>query len=297
MWRHGSKGLLTLRKRPARVLHPKLRGNCVRMPTLRNSFRYCVATLFAASLAWPEAPAPGAVNYVEGRVSLDGKPLDSTPESRAVQTGHVLQTENGRAEVLLTPGVFIRLGQNSALRMVSATPSVTRVELLRGELLAEVIELPNHGRLEVVDGEAYTQLVQAGIYEFRADHRAILVYRGKARIKDDARGLTLGAGQEIQPDPNSALHRSKFDRTETDGLYSWSAQRATDAAYCSEATAYNLLALDFGAKYDDGWYWNPWFQSWAYVPSTGFRLSPFGYGLYAPNRTQNRAPLFASFRQ
>jgi FecR protein len=52
--------------------------------------------------------------------------------------GNVLRTELGRAEVLLTPGVILRVDENSAVRMLSTSLTDTRVELLRGSAVIEV---------------------------------------------------------------------------------------------------------------------------------------------------------------
>ena len=52
--------------------------------------------------------------------------------------GRVLRTALGRAEVLLTPGVVLRVDENSAIRMVSDSLSDTRIELLRGSAIVEV---------------------------------------------------------------------------------------------------------------------------------------------------------------
>src|SRR5690242_11182530 len=61
----------------------------------------------------------GLIHYVEGRVLLDGKPVEvkitNFPE---VKESMELRSEDGRAEVLLNPGVFLRLAENSAVRMV-----------------------------------------------------------------------------------------------------------------------------------------------------------------------------------
>ena len=52
---------------------------------------------------------PGSINYVEGQVSMGAKPLDSKSIGSAeLRTGEWLTTAKGKAEVLLTPGVFVR---------------------------------------------------------------------------------------------------------------------------------------------------------------------------------------------
>src|SRR5580658_6768383 len=71
---------------------------------------------------------PGTVNYVEGQVSIDGNPLSAKQNGNTqVQPNQSLMTANGKAEMLLSPGVFVRAGNNSDIRMVSnglANPTI-----------------------------------------------------------------------------------------------------------------------------------------------------------------------------
>src|SRR6202023_2900303 len=80
----------------------------------------------------------GLIHYVEGRVLLDGKPVEvkiaNFPE---VKPDMELRTEDGRAEVLLNPGVFLRLAENSAIRMVANKLTDTKVEFLSGSAMIE----------------------------------------------------------------------------------------------------------------------------------------------------------------
>jgi hypothetical protein len=59
----------------------------------------------------------GVVHFFEGAVYVGEQPLESHPGFSSVPQGAVLRTADGRAEVLLTPGVFIRVGEKSAIRM------------------------------------------------------------------------------------------------------------------------------------------------------------------------------------
>src|SRR6185369_11622494 len=84
----------------------------------------------------------GMVNYVVGEVQVAGKPvkLDGAifPE---VKPGQTLSTKLGRAEILLTPGVFLRLDRDSSFRMVSNQLADTQVEILSGSALVEANEI------------------------------------------------------------------------------------------------------------------------------------------------------------
>jgi len=268
---------------------------------MRNVWRApgCAAALLgAALLSWAQPPAPGAVNFVEGSVSLAGKPLGTAiSDTTRVAPGNVLETAQGRAEVLLTPGVFVRLGENSALKLVAASAAATRIELLRGQALVEVIRLDRQNRLEVVDKQAYARPLREGLYLFNAEQPAIAVYQGKVRVDDDQRHASLGSGQELLVNGSSGLKAQKFDVSRKDALYEWSGQRAAYVAGASESTVYGLLAFELGASHNDGWYWNPWFHSWAFIPQQHYRASPFGYGYYPPDMQHNYQPLFSAFRR
>ena len=92
---------------------------------------------FGADVPNPTQPAnfpdPGTVNYIEGTANLDGKALTNNHEGiEELRAGQQLTTGAGKAEILLTPGIFLRVGSNSAVKMISPDLARTQVELERG---------------------------------------------------------------------------------------------------------------------------------------------------------------------
>src|SRR6516164_5495593 len=83
----------------------------------------------------------GVVYFFDGAVYVGDQRLEQRfgrfPD---IGEGRELRTEQGRAEVLLTPGVILRIGDNSVIRMVSSKFSDTRVELLVGSAILEANE-------------------------------------------------------------------------------------------------------------------------------------------------------------
>jgi len=69
---------------------------------------------------------PGTINYVKGRFRLVAIPLGPIPQVRLCWVPINPDTQSGKAEVLLTPGVFARLGDNSSMEMVS--PNLTNTQ-------------------------------------------------------------------------------------------------------------------------------------------------------------------------
>src|SRR5690349_4536111 len=83
--------------------------------------------LFTSLLA-SNSPVPGTVNYVEGQVSINGSQLNQKSVGSAeVDQNGVLSTDRGKAEILLTPGVFLRVADSSSVRMVSPALTDTQV--------------------------------------------------------------------------------------------------------------------------------------------------------------------------
>src|SRR5579872_7197136 len=118
--------------------------------------RRVAGTMLAAGLmfaAQADMARPGTVNYIEGQVALDGRTIAASQSGKTTaEPGQVLSTAGGKAEMLLTPGVFLRLSDNSAVRMVSPTITNTRVELLKGDAMLEADQIQKENHLAVLDG-------------------------------------------------------------------------------------------------------------------------------------------------
>src|ERR1043166_9524768 len=124
-----------------------------------------IALLGPHAWAAPTTAQPGAINYVEGQASLGRQPLSSkSVGSTVLGSGDVLSTGDGRVELLLTPGVFMRVGKNSAVRMDSPELTNTRVSVLKGEAMVEADLLHHEDHVVVAQRGALAQLEKKGIY-------------------------------------------------------------------------------------------------------------------------------------
>src|SRR5262249_30221292 len=136
-----------------------------------------VLTAGLLSVASAAIARPGTVNYAEGSVTLNGQTVAAKAlGSTEVEPGQVLQTEQGKAEMLLTPSVSLRLGDQSSVRMVSSSLIDTRVEVEKGIAIVEVDQIANENRLDVIDGGVTTTLEKKGIYRFNGDQPLVAVY-------------------------------------------------------------------------------------------------------------------------
>jgi hypothetical protein len=226
---------------------------------------------------------PGAVNYVEGNVSIDGRTITNQAVGSAqVDRGQTIETAQGKVELLLTPGIFVRLDDNSALQMVANSLVNTQVQLQRGRAMVEVDQISPENRVTVVDNGITTQMERKGIYEFNAETPLVQVYDGQAVVRVGDKTIDVDKGHELTLTANAKLKSQKFDRKDTGELYAWSRLRSQYMAEANASSAQMIYVDNPWWWYGTGWYWNPWYASWAFVPGAGFLYSPFGFGFYAP---------------
>ena len=69
-------------------------------------------------------------------------------------------------------------------------------------------------------------------------------------------------------------------RSEEDPLYRWSKLRS-DYATESNVDAGNALMMD-GGWWGPGWYWDPFWMDFAFMPGFGMGWGPFGYPFFSP---------------
>src|SRR5215469_8811556 len=146
-----------------------------------------LATLLAVPVSFADTnknPAiPGTVNYVEGEVSIGAQDLTSKSiGSTQVDPGQSLTTATGKSEMLLTPGVFLRLGDHSSAKMVSSGLTNTQVAINEGEAMVEVDELHPQNDIKIAEDGVTTRIVKTGLYDFDADHNLVRVVDGKADV-------------------------------------------------------------------------------------------------------------------
>ena len=264
---------------------------------LKTSVALSAGLFLAATLAPAQAQGQmgriGTINYVEGQVSVDRRSVGARDAGKMViKPGGVLETNDGKAEMLLTPGVFLRLDSNSAVKMISPSLIKTTVELDRGKAMVEADQVEKENHLDVVDHSANTVIEKHGIYEFNADNPMVAVYDGKAQVREGDLTKDIGKGKEVALAGNPQLNALKFDRDHEDDLYAWSKLRSEYTSEANMASAQTIVVNNPGWWYGTGWYWNPWFDSWAFVPGGGFLYSPFGFGFYSPAYWGAYAPFY-----
>lgn len=244
----------------------------------------------------PERGMPGIVNYIEGQVSLKGEPLDSRAAGYAVaQANQTIETKNGYVEVLLTPGAFLRIGHDSEVIPHSLGLANVQLEVVHGSAMIEAADLVKGTVLQVRMDGSTTQIEKHGLYAFDANQQLVRVLDGKARVLKADRVKTIGKGDQIAL-AETKLKSQGFDKhvAEADPLFVWSRARSEAEAQANAQVASNVEI--YGGWYGPGWYWDPYWAGYAFLPGSGFLYSPFGFGwgFYSPGFVY-AAPFYHGF--
>jgi hypothetical protein len=222
----------------------------------------------------------GTVQYVEGTVYAGNKRVERKfGQFPSLQSGEELRTADGRAEVLLTPGAFLRLAENSSIRMVSNHLTDTRVEVLGGTVMVECDELLKDNAVSLILRGDTIHLQRQGLYRIEAASSELQVYKGEALVETaSGQKEVKGGKQAILGDTLAVNHFN--EAAAKDDLYQWSSQRSSNLAYATVTASQSVL--NSGGAWNGGWMWSGLLDEWTFLPGSGLLYGPFGWGFWSP---------------
>lgn len=247
----------------------------------------------------------GGVNYVSGKVSFRRAGETnwvalSTKDD--LKSGDVLKTgEGGRAEVLLNPGSYLRLGANSEFELGDASLDDLQLKLKRGSAVIEATGYRDMDLSIVVETpQAHTRIVRSGIYRFDvtgAGVTEVSIQKGRAYVGEPE--VLYKASRVVRVGAGGVLEVVKFEKKERDfdDLDLWSKERGKELAKMNEklsrrhantllaSTSLDMFPSRFAAN--GVWYYNARFGCYTFLPfGGGYWRSPYGHGygnqLYIP---------------
>jgi hypothetical protein len=210
----------------------------------------------------------GLVHFFEGAVFVGGQPLESHfGKFTAIPEGADLRTDQGRAEILLTPGVFLRVGEKSSIRMVSTSLANTKVELLGGSAMVESAAAAPGTSVTFIYKNWTVRQAHEGSYRVDADPPRVQVRGGTVEVAaaGDA-PVTVEQGNDLPLEGVLVPEQSSIDAP--DSLRDWSEGRA------QSISADNAIAADIQDPAT--------MSSASYAPMDAFTYFPLlGYPLLA----------------
>jgi hypothetical protein len=219
----------------------------------------------------------GLVQLTVGSVFLNDKPLHKTTTNMVeVKPGQVLRTgKDGNAEILLTPGVFMRLGNDTSVRMDANALSNTKVTVLSGSSMVECDELLSDNAISFTVGNHIVQLRKKGLFRLEADPPAVAAIKGEAFVADNI-NEPVKQGKLLQLDTDNPKPQ-KFHQNKDD-LVAFSKARSEDSVYATGVTSSSLYSSGYGGCTNSSWYLMGGVGMYSYLPCNGMFTNP--YGLY-----------------
>ncbi|HSI88112.1 MAG TPA: FecR family protein [Pyrinomonadaceae bacterium] len=227
----------------------------------------------------------GGVNLVEGPATVvraDGR-TNSLIKGDKIEVGDRVSTEAGaRAEVLLNPGSYLRLGPNTSFEFESTSLDDLSIDVSRGSAMLEVFAGREFAVRINTPGASYS-LIESGIYrvDVNGGQSTLSVWKGEAlvlggnetKVKSGRRAVVTGGAATV----------SKFNKDE-DALAEWSKDRgkllAKNTSRLRPDNLRNPLINSFNNNL-----WNMYssFGVWVFDPFMGgYCFLPFGQGWSSP---------------
>jgi hypothetical protein len=187
----------------------------------------------------------GTVHFFEGAAFLDDQPLERKAAIfPSIKEGSTLRTEKGRAEVLLTPGVVLRLDENSAFRLASSSLTDTQIEFLHGSAIIDSMNASEAAPVVMTYQNCRIRFPKPGIYRIDSDTGVLQAYTGQAKVETpDGKTPAIDTTKLFFFDLGTVTN--KFGEPNEDEFYDWARGRADSIA------AENQLAAQGNADPDD----------------------------------------------
>lgn len=219
----------------------------------------------------------GLVNHVEGAANVTV--MQSAEAGSPISTG-----TGGRIEVLLNPGSFLRIGENSEVVLDSVDLTAIAVRVVSGSAIIEASGVGKKNPIKVTTQELATEIVDDGLYVF-TDGVAI-VRTGKLRTAKSAEGFKKG-WQLAQDDRGFQAAKLKGNSPFAN-VESWS-QGRSDVIARANANAYSSLLEERPnrprnrSEIDNVWMFAPSLGFYTFMPRNPYR-SPYGNHYYSASQ-------------
>ncbi|HKD08019.1 MAG TPA: hypothetical protein VKB79_19115 [Bryobacteraceae bacterium] len=235
----------------------------------------------------------GVINYSEGAVFVDNQLVGQKPGKYPVlHEGSDLLTHDGRAEILLTPDAYLRVGVDSGVRMVSSGFENTRIDILSGSVVFDSGNAAPGPPITLGASGATIRIEKPSRVRIDSDAAQVRVEKGEAILQRE------GSKSKVGPDQMVSLTGASVARRMTDvsddALDLWSQQRnrmiflglASNRSITDPGTdpSFDSYSGDYGAVASaDPGAWVGYIPPATVLPMTGSYTTALpGYGWYYP---------------
>lgn len=230
----------------------------------------------------------GGVNSVNGRVMVmrAGKSQLLTAQDDLTAGDLVTTGAASQAEVLLNPGSYLRVDENSAFELADTSLENLRVRLIKGSAIVEATGLDEIVlNITIVTEQVRILVARRGVFRINAtaDSTELLVRKGRALVSDPQQSVIKGGTDVIFR--RGSFVATKLGKKQQDQFDDWSKERANTLAKANEKLSGRDLNTSLASYNSFNWPFsaaNP-YGFWAFSPfSRCFTFLPFYYGWSSP---------------
>jgi len=241
----------------------------------------------------------GFVNRSEGKVYILRQDSENGEKGRVslgtqMRDGDRIMTEaSSYAELLLSPGSYLRLNENSEVRAISTSFSQIRFELVKGSAITEistgteqVSAVTKNNPVEIITPHGPVSIAKDGLYRFDIVETNALVQVRQGELVLGTReqflankAIKLGRGKAVKltGGDTAKLEVAKVNKDVADNFDGWSFNRAQTlmaANISALRRSRTMSALSYGWMYDS------LYNCYTYIPGRGLYFSPYGFGFF-----------------
>lgn len=231
----------------------------------------------------------GGINETDGSVTV--RRTDGT-------SGHLIKGDDlnigdqvwtdtsGKAEVLLNPGSYLRVGPGTAFQFTNTSLDDLRLKLATGSAIFEVIA-DDDFRVTVLMPRTAVALTRSGVYriDILPDQSSkVSVLKGKIYFGTEGRTVIKSGRSATIAGINANVQ--KFDKDDRDDLTVWSKDRAKELAKANAGLQRSAMRNTLVNSFNRGWnlydsfglwVFNPTRRYWCFLPFGSGWGSPYGY--------------------
>jgi hypothetical protein len=241
----------------------------------------------------------GGVNAVTGRTSMRPHGNNEWRQltiKEDLETGDVVKTgTDGRLELLLNPGSYMRVGENSEFELTDSSLDNLEVRLLSGTAILEVTGADDTELfIGITTPHTKMSIIRRGLYRVSVvpgDNTELIVRKGRVVLEDSHTKVKGGDKVVFSSNSFSVAKLKDAEKKDRDPLDDWSRNRAL--ALAKENANLSRRTLDsFASSFRNDWgfsgLWGGsglWFFSfgagcYTYIPFFASNGSPYG-GFYS----------------
>jgi hypothetical protein len=231
----------------------------------------------------------GGVNAVTGRATMrphGNSEWQLLTIKEDLETGDVVRTGlDGRVEMLLNPGSYMRIGENSEFELSDNSLENLEVRLIRGTAIVEVTGADDEELfIGITTPHARLSIVRRGLYRLNVvpgNTTELIVRKGRVML-EDSHTKVKGGNKVVFSSGSFSVAKLENDKKDWDTFEGWSKDRAQTLAKENNRISGRTLSA-FATSFRNDWsYAGFWGRSgvWLFSPTAScYTFIPF-YNAY-----------------